>query len=64
MNARLGSDSPALAQDAAQAGASFADFLEQVLANEQLGRHPWAGLNACAFWLKNRNHFSSGHTFE
>lgn len=36
--ARLGSDWPALAQDAAQAGASFADFLEKVLASEQMAR--------------------------
>ena len=31
--ARLGSEWPALAQDAASDGASFADFLEKVLAS-------------------------------
>jgi DNA replication protein DnaC len=36
--ARLGSDWPALAQDAARDGASFADFLEKVLASEQVAR--------------------------
>jgi len=36
--ARLGSDWPALAQDAARDGASFADFLEKVLASEQIAR--------------------------
>ena len=36
--ARLGSDWPALAQDAARDGASFADFLENVLASEQVAR--------------------------
>lgn len=35
---RLGSDWPALAQDAARDGASFADFLEKVLASEQQWR--------------------------
>lgn len=33
--ARLGSEWPALAQDAARNGVSFADFLEKVLASEQ-----------------------------
>jgi len=36
--ARLGSEWPALAQDAARDGASFADFLEKVLASEQVAR--------------------------
>ena len=36
--ARLGSEWPALAQDAARDGASFADFLEKVLATEQVAR--------------------------
>ena len=36
--ARLGSDWPALAQDAARAEASFADFLERVLASEVSAR--------------------------
>ena len=36
--ARLGSDWPALAQDAARDGASFADFLEKVLASERVAR--------------------------
>ncbi|MBF9265322.1 IS21-like element helper ATPase IstB [Paracidovorax cattleyae] len=35
---RLASDWPALAQDAARDGASFADFLERVLASEHAGR--------------------------
>ena len=35
---RLGSEWPALAQDAARDGASFADFLEKVLASEQVAR--------------------------
>ena len=35
---RLASDWPALAQDAARDGASFADFLEKVLASEQVAR--------------------------
>jgi len=36
--ARLANDWPALAQDAARDGASFADFLEKVLASEQIAR--------------------------
>jgi DNA replication protein DnaC len=36
--ARLGNDWPALAQDAARDGASFADFLEKVLASEHVAR--------------------------
>lgn len=36
--ARLGSDWPALAQDAARDGTSFADFLEKVLASEFVAR--------------------------
>lgn len=36
--ARLASEWPALAQDAARDGASFADFLEKVLASEQVAR--------------------------
>lgn len=35
---RLAGDWPALAQDAARDGASFADFLERVLASEQAVR--------------------------
>ncbi|MET0334412.1 MAG: IS21-like element ISXci1 family helper ATPase IstB [Rhizobacter sp.] len=35
---RLAGDWPALAQDAARDGASFADFLERALASEQAGR--------------------------
>ncbi|WCM91438.1 IS21-like element ISXci1 family helper ATPase IstB [Acidovorax sp. NCPPB 2350] len=35
---RLAGDWPALAQDAARDGASFADFLERALASEQVGR--------------------------
>ena len=35
---RLAGDWPALAQDAARDGASFADFLERVLASEQIAR--------------------------
>ena len=36
--ARLATDWPALAQDAARGGASFADFLEKVLVSENLAR--------------------------